>query len=51
MPPEAYAAYGDRIGVIANTDPTFKPTHQWDTPEMAALCKPGGNGPRGRRGN
>ena len=44
LPPDRYAAYGDRIGVMVNTDPAFRPTHQWDTPEMAAMCKPGGNG-------
>jgi len=44
MPVEKYAEYGDRIGIMQNTDPGFKPQHQWDTPEMAALCKPGGNG-------
>ena len=44
LPPERYAAYGDRIAIVANTDPAFRPTHQWDTPEAAAMCKPGGNG-------
>jgi CubicO group peptidase (beta-lactamase class C family) len=44
MPPERYAEYGDRIGVMVNTDPAFRLPHQWDTAEMAALCKPGGNG-------
>ena len=44
LPPEWYADYGDRISLMVNTDPAFRPTHQWDTPEMAALCKPGGNG-------
>jgi CubicO group peptidase (beta-lactamase class C family) len=44
MPVENYMAYGDRIGIMQNTDPAFKPPHAWDTPEMAALCKPGGNG-------
>ena len=44
LPPDRYAEYGDRIGVMVNTDPTFRPAHYWDTPEMAALCKPGGNG-------
>ncbi len=44
LPPGQYAAYGDRLGVMVNTDPAYRPVHQWDTPEMAALCKPGGNG-------
>ncbi len=44
MPADRYAEYGDRIGIMQNTDPAFKPPHAWDTPEMAALCKPGGNG-------
>ncbi len=44
LPPDRYAAYGDRVGIMVNTDPQFRPRHQWDTPEMAALCKPGGNG-------
>jgi CubicO group peptidase (beta-lactamase class C family) len=44
MPVEAYEGYGDRIGVMTNTDPQFKPRHAWDTAEAAALCKPGGGG-------
>jgi CubicO group peptidase (beta-lactamase class C family) len=44
MPVEKYHEYGNRIGIMQNTDPAFKPPHAWDTPEMAALCKPGGNG-------
>ncbi len=44
LPVDRYAEYGDRIGIMQNTDPAFKPPHAWDTPEMAALCKPGGNG-------
>ena len=44
LPPDRYAAYGDRIGLMANTDPVFKTAHTWDRSEMAALCKPGGNG-------
>jgi CubicO group peptidase (beta-lactamase class C family) len=44
MPTNRYAEYGDRIGIMQNTDPAFKPAHAWDTPEMAAICKPGGNG-------
>ena len=44
MPVDRYAEYGNRIGIMQNTDPAFKPPHAWDTPEMAALCKPGGNG-------
>jgi CubicO group peptidase (beta-lactamase class C family) len=44
LPPDKYAEYGDRIGIMQNTDPAFRPPHAWDTPEMAALCKPGGNG-------
>jgi CubicO group peptidase (beta-lactamase class C family) len=44
LPVEKYSEYGDRIGIMQNTDPAFKPPHAWDTPEMAALCKPGGNG-------
>jgi CubicO group peptidase (beta-lactamase class C family) len=44
LPVDRYAAYGDRIGIMQNTDPAFKAAHAWDTPEMAALCKPGGNG-------
>ena len=44
LPADRYAEYGDRIGIMQNTDPAFKLPHAWDTPEMAALCKPGGNG-------
>ena len=44
LPGDRYAEYGERIGIMVNTDPTFRPTHQWDTPEAAAMCKPGGNG-------
>jgi CubicO group peptidase (beta-lactamase class C family) len=44
MPVDRYAEYGNRIGIMQNTDPAFTPAHAWDTPEMAALCKPGGNG-------
>jgi CubicO group peptidase (beta-lactamase class C family) len=44
LPADRYHAYGDRIGVMQNTDPAMKVPHAWDTPEMAALCKPGGNG-------
>jgi CubicO group peptidase (beta-lactamase class C family) len=44
MPADRYAEYGDRIGIMQNTDPAAKLPHAWDTPEMAALCKPGGNG-------
>ena len=44
LPPDRYAEYGDRIGIMQNTDPAMKLPHAWDTPEMAALCKPGGNG-------
>jgi CubicO group peptidase (beta-lactamase class C family) len=44
MPVDRYTAYGDRIGIMQNTDPAFKAQHNWDTPEVAALCRPGGNG-------
>jgi CubicO group peptidase (beta-lactamase class C family) len=44
MPVDQYKAYGNRIGIMQNTDPAFVPPHAWDTPEAAALCKPGGNG-------
>lgn len=44
LPPERYAAYGQRIGVMQNTDGPSPEPHTWDTPETAALCKPGGNG-------
>jgi CubicO group peptidase (beta-lactamase class C family) len=44
MPVDRYEQYGNRIGIMQNTDPAFKPPHAWDTAEMAALCKPGGNG-------
>src|SRR5947209_13722393 len=46
MPSDRYAAYGDRIGIMYDTDGSDNPPkpHSWDTPEMAALCKPGGNG-------
>ena len=53
LPPERYAAYGDRIGIMQNT---ARPadlrhataslaarSHGWDTPEAAAMCKPGAN--------
>ena len=53
MPADRYAAYGDRIGVMHDTERGDAPPtpHSWDTPEMATLCKPGGNGrvPRQRR--
>jgi CubicO group peptidase (beta-lactamase class C family) len=44
LPMGKYAQYDDRIGIMQNTDPAMKLPHAWDTPEMAALCKPGGNG-------
>lgn len=44
LPIEQYAAYGDRIGIMQNTDGSAPKPHMWDTPEMAARCKPGGNG-------
>ncbi len=44
MPGDRYADYGDRIGIMQNSDPAAKLPHAWDTAEAAALCKPGGNG-------
>jgi CubicO group peptidase (beta-lactamase class C family) len=45
LPPEQYAAYGDRIGIMQNTGGGENViAHTWDTAETAAMCKPGGNG-------
>jgi CubicO group peptidase (beta-lactamase class C family) len=45
LPPEQYAAYGDRIGIMQNTGGGEDVIpHSWDTPETSAMCKPGGNG-------
>ncbi len=44
MTVEDYTRYRDRVGIMQNTDPAAKIPHAWDTPEMASLCKPGGNG-------
>jgi len=42
--PEQYAAYGQRIGVLQDTSGTSTNPAGFDTPEMAALCRPGGSG-------
>lgn len=44
LPVEQYTAYGNRIGMMQNTDGPAPKPHTWDTPEMAARCKPGSNG-------
>lgn len=45
LSPERYHEYGDRIGIMQNTE-TGKPQPHphWDTEEGAALCRPGGSG-------
>jgi CubicO group peptidase (beta-lactamase class C family) len=44
LPADRYGDYGNRIGIMRNTDPAAKLPHAWDTQQAAALCKPGGNG-------
>lgn len=50
MPPTARDAYGDRLGVMVNTErlvadgrPLLTP-HAWSTPAGITACAPGGNG-------
>lgn len=43
MPVDVYTGYGDRMGIMQNTEGSRRP-HTWDTPEVAPLCKPGGSG-------
>lgn len=50
MPPEVRDAYGDRLGILVNTEnrgaddrPLLTP-HPWSTPEGIAACVPGANG-------
>jgi CubicO group peptidase (beta-lactamase class C family) len=44
IPPEKYAAYGPRMGILQNTDTDHIRPHGWDTPQAAAQCSPGGTG-------
>jgi CubicO group peptidase (beta-lactamase class C family) len=44
MPPEQHAAYGDRIGVMHNTEAAPRPVPMMDGPEACSRCVPGGNG-------
>ncbi len=44
LPIERYQSYGDRIGIMQNTDVSPPMSHTWDSPETAAVCRPGGNG-------
>lgn len=51
LPLERYAEYGERMGIMQNTQNMRDTTgganvvaRSSDTPEAAALCKPGGNG-------
>ncbi len=45
MSPTAHRAYGERIGLMHDTARgEARPHKDWDTPEAAAACRPGGNG-------
>jgi CubicO group peptidase (beta-lactamase class C family) len=44
MPPDRYRAYGDRIGVMHNTEQEPRPAPGIDLEETTARCLPGGNG-------
>ena len=48
LPVEKYAEYGDRIGIMQNTDPSFKPQHNWDTPGDGGAAQARRKWPRGR---
>jgi CubicO group peptidase (beta-lactamase class C family) len=44
LPGEQYAAYGDRIGILHDTAGGIVKPSGLDTPEKAAVCRPGGSG-------
>lgn len=45
MPPERYAEYGDRIGIMHQVaDGKLEPMWKIDSPEVVARCVPGGGG-------
>ena len=41
LPPEQYAAYGNRIGIMQKTEKQALIDGELDTPEAAAACRPG----------
>jgi len=43
IPIEQYRGYGDRIGIMQNTEGANPKPHTWDALETATLCKPGAN--------
>jgi CubicO group peptidase (beta-lactamase class C family) len=44
LPPEKFADYGPRIGILQTPDPEMPRPHGWDTQAAAARCSPGGTG-------
>src|SRR5215470_200044 len=45
MPPERYRAYGDRLGIMHNTETDIaRPLRRLASEEVAARCVPGANG-------
>jgi CubicO group peptidase (beta-lactamase class C family) len=44
LPAEEFAAYGNRIAILQNTSGPIPQPMGLDTPEMAAICRPGGSG-------
>ena len=44
IPAEQYVAYGQRMGILQDTSGMSITPAGFDTPEMAALCRPGGSG-------
>jgi CubicO group peptidase (beta-lactamase class C family) len=44
MPPGVRDAYGDRLGVLANTEKPGAAPHVWSSPSGVTACAPGGNG-------
>jgi CubicO group peptidase (beta-lactamase class C family) len=44
MPLERFEAYGERLGVMQNTEKPGLPPHRWSTEEGCTHCAPGGNG-------
>jgi len=44
LPRERYAAYGDRIGILQDTQEGTRPHEGWDSEAGASICRPGGGG-------
>ena len=44
IPPERYRAYGERIGILHNTERTPQFPQLFDSEERCAVCRPGGSG-------